>query len=185
MTLLLVCIYAVHAIAGDKKKRHAPAAKGWDPYSCCHRLDDTPRHPGILVETFLVPEFYYPDTLYKGDTAFSFAAYDTRDSVLNTDTVPDFARVSFLSLFKSYTDHLHTYRDNNGQQQPLPVSIIVQRYDRLGGNKWSYITYPENKYSELKEYKNEIVRTDTFIDQYGEEHITLESIYRYYKVRGK
>ena len=177
--LLSITVCAINVFAGGKKK-HAPDPTGWNPYLCCHRLDDTLHRPGVLVENYLAPEFYYPDTLYKGDTTFAYVIYDDRDSVMNADTVMDFAEVHYISLFKSFLDHLHTYRDN-GQNKPLPISVIVHRYDRITPTKWSNIEYPANTYGELKEYRNDIVRIDTFKDEDTAEHITIESIYKYYK----
>ena len=180
LTVLLIVVYAINAFA-DNKKKHPADPNAWSPYSCCHRLDDTPHRPGILVERYLVPEFYFTDTMRKGDTTFAYVCYDTRDSVLNVDTVyDDFANVHYLSLYKSFIDHIHTYRDN-GKDKPLPVSLIVHRYDRLSVNRWSSITYPENKYEELGEFKNDIIRVDTFRDEDTTMHLTIESIYSYYK----
>ena len=145
--LILISLITVSVFADSKKKKHVDP-NVWSPYSCCHDLDDTPHRPGLLVETHFVPEFYYPDTLYKGDTTFAYVCYDARDSVLNADTVIDFANVHYLSLFKSFIDYNHTYR-NEGKNTPLPISLIVHRYDRISTDKWSSISYPENKYAEL------------------------------------
>jgi hypothetical protein len=179
--IFLVSLYAVTSYADGRKKRVADPDV-WTPYSCCHNIDDTPHRPGVLVEDHFVPEFYYPDTLLKGDTTFAFVCYDARDSVINADTVINFANVHYLSVFKSYIDHLHTYRDDYGKQKPLPVSLIVSRYDRLSSNKWSHITYPQNHYEQLREVNSDIVRTDTVQQEDAADHVTIELIYHYYRV---
>lgn len=123
---------------------------------------------------YLVPGFYTPVSLMSRDTVFQFACYDKRDSLI--PKVTDFGLVQYFSLFKNYTDSTHTYKDANGIKQFLPVSVITKRYDRIGKDKWMCISYPGNQYTELKEYKNEVVRTDTI-------HTGSQvAIYQYYKV---
>jgi len=149
---------------------------------CCQQMNSLRNKPTTIVEKYLVPEFYHSNPIQVADTTFSYDCYDRRDSLLNMDTVMDFALVKYLSLIKSYTDREHTYKDKDGIRQPLPVSYISRRYDRLGNSRWMCITYPGNKYAELKEYQNEIVRTDTFSEDV-KQNVKVLSIYNYYKVR--
>ena len=178
--LLILTVCAIKVLAIDGKKKHPSDPKPWSPYFCCHNLSDTPHRPGTIVEDFLVPDFYYLDTLRKGDTTFAYVCYDDRDSVINADTVEDFVNISYMSLFKSYIDYLHTYRDH-GKLIPLPVSLITERYDRIADDKWTNISYPSNKYTQLQEFRDDIVRIDTFKDLDSASHITIESIYKYYR----
>ena len=132
--------------------------------------------------TYYFPEFYYRDTKRHKDTTWKFECYDSRDSIMNMDTVSNIRDVRYFSVFKSFTDSAHTYKDSHGQKQLLPVSSIIQRYDRLGKDKWLSVDYSRNKYTELKEYPDEIVKTDTVIiyDPFaGKERNTY---YKYYKV---
>ena len=168
-------------VLADGKKKKIDKNK-WDPYNCCHNMADTPHMPVVLTEHFLIPEFYFYDTVFRADSAFVCEIFDGRDSVINPDTLHDFGNARFISIFKYYIDHAHTYRDNDGKQQPLPVVNMVQRYQRLGKEKWMSIGYPGNKYSELREYRDNIVRTDTFINSNPAHTVTMVSICRYYKV---
>jgi hypothetical protein len=132
--------------------------------------------------TYYFPEFYYRDTKRHKDTTWKFECYDSRDSIMSIDTVGNIREVRYFSIFKSFTDSAHTYKDSLGKKQLLPVSSIIQRYDRLGRDKWLSVDYSRNKYTELKEYPSEIVKTDTLIiyDPFnGKEHTTY---YKYYKV---
>jgi hypothetical protein len=123
---------------------------------------------------FFVPEFYKPVPDTSRDTLFKFECYDTHDSIINK--VADFEDVFYYSLFKNYTDSLHTYKDANGVKQFLPISKIVKRYDYISGGRWMCIGYPGNKYAEVKVDKNMIVKTDTIVTG------TQVEIYKYYKV---
>lgn len=181
--VILGCVYAVHAFAdGKKKQKNNVTGKAWDPYSCCHNMDDTPHRPVVLKEYCLVPEFYFFDTTYQADTSFVCECFDARDTVINPDTIHDFGSVKYIAVYKNFIDYAHTYKDYDGKEKPLPITNIIQRYDRLGRDKWMNVSYPGNKYAELREYKNDIVRVDTFINHNPVSNITSISICRYYKV---
>jgi hypothetical protein len=177
---VVAAIWAVHASADGKKKKKI-SKPGWDPYSCCHNMVDTPGRPMVVTENYLVPEFYFFDTLVCGDTAFVYECYDREDSIVDADTLHDFGVVHNITYFKKFTDKAHTYKDS-GKEKPLPVSLIVRRYERLAKDKWMCISYPGNKYEELREYKNEFVHVDTVRNSYPDARLTVVGIYRYYKV---
>ncbi|MBC7554364.1 MAG: hypothetical protein H7257_10340 [Taibaiella sp.] len=124
--------------------------------------------------TYLAPDFYKPIAIQKRDTIFRFECYDNRDSIINS--VTDFGKVRYYSVFKNYIDSTHTYKDAQGKKQYLPVSKIVERFDRLGSLKWMHVAYPSNIITELKDIKTDIVNTDTLTD--GQSGV---KIYRYYR----
>lgn len=132
--------------------------------------------------TLLFPSFYSYNITYNKDTAFQYLCYDVRDSLINVDTLRDINLVRFISLFKSYTDPTHKYRDANGKEQPLPVSKIVKRYDKLGTNKWMTIDYANNKYTELKEYQDVIERTETATITHPVTKAQQARVHKYYRV---
>lgn len=123
--------------------------------------------------TYNVPEFYRADTIFHGDTAYLFRCYDKRDSLISDVTNYDLVR--YYSLFQEYIDYKHTYKDADNTDKPLPVSIIVGRYDRLGTTDWMYIQYPGNKITTLRDDRSVIIRSDTL--QEG----NMVKIYRYYR----
>ena len=126
---------------------------------------------------YLVPDFYTPKSHTIRDTLIKFVCYDRRDSII--PKVKDYDSVKYYSVFKSYIDSTHTYKDRDGKKQFLPVSKIIKRYDRLGKLRWMCVTYPGNAYSELKDNKNIIVRADTIaVNNSGN---TIIEIYKYYK----
>lgn len=132
------------------------------------------------IHYYNVPEFYFHEPKKNKDTTLEFLCYDDQDSLLHG--FENFDTVHYLSLYKSYIDSAHTYKDNNGQMQPLPVSSIIQRYDKIGKDKWMSIEYPGNKYTELKEFKSVIVTVDSqdIVDPVtGSEQL---NIYNHYKV---
>ena len=132
--------------------------------------------------TCLLPEFYTRFPKYDKDTTWKFELYDSRDSIINIDTVQDINIVRYFSLFKSFTDSAHTYKDSNGKDQLMPVSSIIHRYDKTGDDKWISINYTNNKYTELREYKQDIVKTDTVIIVDPITGKEQSIFYKYYKV---
>jgi hypothetical protein len=131
---------------------------------------------------YLLPEFYSITPKHSKDTMWKFECYDARDSIINIDTVSDINEVRYFSVFKSFTDSAHTYKDANGQKQLLPVSSIIQRYDRIAKDKWRSIDYSRNKYSELKEFQQNIVKRDTTIIWDPVTGKEQSYYYKYYKV---
>src|SRR6185437_2519181 len=120
LILMAISISAIHVFAGSKKQKHKVDRKAWNPYACCHDINSITHTPVIIVENYLVPEFYFVDSIRTSDTAFTYECFDSRDSIINMDTVQDFETVKGLALLKLFTDHGHTYMDGNGQKQPLP-----------------------------------------------------------------
>lgn len=129
---------------------------------------------------YYVPEFYFREPKKIKDTTFEFLCYDYRDSLV--PKLENYDSIRYYSLFKSFTDSTHTYLDANGAKQLLPVSSIVQRYDRLGKDRWMRIEYPGNIYTEMTEYKSSIIRSDTVTipDPVSNDYIL--KVYRYYQV---
>lgn len=168
----------------NKRKTHYDP-KIWNPYNCCHSMTGTSGEPAVITDVYTVPEFYRYDTFYVGDTSFVYKCYDSRDSLMDDDTVKDFAAVRYISLFKNYTDHAHTYTDKDGLKKPLPITNIVERMDRVGTKNWMKIKYPGGKFSTLTEQRDEVVKTDTFIESSGSDKVTVLSVYNYYKVSTK
>ncbi len=136
----------------------------------------------IATTTYIynVPEFYYYLPKKYNDTTIAFVCYDYRDSAMRV--VTDYDSVRYFSLFKSYTDSTHKYKDDDGVKKFLPVSTIIKRYDRLSKDRWMTIEYPSNKYQELTEYKNVIVSSDTvtMIDPINDK--TIQKVFNRYKV---
>lgn len=132
------------------------------------------------VFQYLVPQFYYSKARKTKDTTYEFFCYDKHDSLMTY--VYDYDSVYYFSLYKSYTDSTHTYRDKDGVDQFLPVSSIVKRYDRVGKDKWMTIEYPANKYGELRAFKNVITATDTERITNSKGDYTYLKIYHYYKL---
>ncbi len=147
-------------------------------------IDDPMDHFSTVVDTTVqlkyFPEFYSPTPRKHKDTTFTFECYDARDSILHR--VKENSQIRFISLFKSYKDPIHTYTDDKGIKKPLPVSSIVKRYDRVGDDKWLTVDYSNNKVSELKEYRNQIVGSDSVIVVDPTTSKNLVTIYSYYKV---
>jgi len=132
-----------------------------------------------FISVFYAPEFYFYQPKTSRDTIFEFKCYDSRDSeILN---VTNYDSVRFYSLFKSFTDSTHTYKDKNREKKFLPVSTIVKRYDHIADNKWMSIEYPGNKYEELRVYKDQVVRTDTVTIEDPITGSTIQKAFNYYK----
>ncbi len=175
ITALLSTASHLHAQTGDKKQEKVQvysfeAGSGIDAYS-----NGVPDNVRLLY----FPEFYSPLPKKHKDTTFKYECYDSRDSILNH--VKENSEVRFISLFKSYDDPVHTYIDK-GVKKPLPISSIIRRYDRVGDDKWISVDYATNKYSELKEYRNQVVRSDSVVIVDPIDKKESITIYSYYKV---
>ncbi len=143
----------------------------------------TPYNPSqkeaMTVASFLVPEFYFRGTQQVSDTTLEFLCYDNRDSLI--PFVTDYDSVHYYSLYKKFIDSAHTYMDN-GVKKPLPVSTIIKRYDHMANNKWMSIEYPSNKFTDLRGFKDVIVRSDStvVVDPIAGNEVL--QVFNYYKV---
>ena len=119
------------------------------------------------------------------DTTFHFEFYDFRDSII--DNVEDIADVGYISMFKSYIDSQHTYKDHEGKLQLLPIEQIQTRYDRIDTDKWMYINYANHKYTKIVEQPYDITTIDTVINTYTnlDTQFYEVGIFEYYKVTEK
>jgi hypothetical protein len=135
------------------------------------------------IASLLFPEFYSYKPIRKKDTVYQYLCYDMRDSLINVDTLHSIYEVRYISVFQQYTDNLHTYKDAQGVEKPLPVSKIIYRYDKVGNDKWMSIDYSTNKYTKLKEDMGEIVRSDTVTVTHPVTGVKQPRINRYYKVK--
>lgn len=143
-----------------------------------------------------VPAFFMADSLQDKDTTYVMVFYykhpaRTRNTATDSsfealpphraDTLQrkwkDFTEVKFVSVFKKYIDYKHYYRTDDGHEAPLPVSTIVQRYERLGSSKWLFMDYPRKIFREMKEQTADVVRTEKAKAPNGQQ-IT----YEYYKL---
>ncbi|MFI5195981.1 MAG: hypothetical protein ACHQD8_02735 [Chitinophagales bacterium] len=180
--IVLLGITAIHVFAQGKKKKDtgsAVPAPSTEPVSTDHTKSNLQK-PAATIYSYTAPEFYYYLPKKNKDTTLEFLCYDFRDSLM--PVVKNYDSVRYFSLFKSYTDSAHTYKNSNGEKKPLPVSSIIKRYDRISKDKWMSIEYPKNKYMELTEYKNIIVNTDTvaLVDPASDK--TTLKIFNYYKI---
>lgn len=135
---------------------------------------------GKVADTisYSVPDFYYPAARVSRDTVFIFRCYDKRDSLM--EFVDDYEQVRYYSEFKEYIDSFHTYKDTNGVKQFLPVSVIVRRYDRVARDRWMCISYPGNKYTELKADRSADAGA-TLVQIRRSNAIDLIKVFNYYK----
>lgn len=116
-----------------------------------------------IIVTYL-PDFYYLTPKRIADTLYEMKAYDKAGNLL--EDITQFGNVSYISVYKNYTDYSHTYKDK-GKDLPLPVSVIVYRYDRLGKTKWMYINYPEKKQAFYTEHRDVLENHSSIVDPNG------------------
>lgn len=116
--------------------------------------------PAAANKTVLLPEFCAYAGITK-DTVRRYEYYNAANELINADTLSDYRLLRFVSMLEGYTDTEHTYRDAAGKMQPLPVSKITYRYDRISNDKWLCVRYKSNKTLRLQEHVNDIVKTDT------------------------
>jgi hypothetical protein len=189
-TLVTILLLAGNTVLAQTNKQ----SQGWDdndtekPVRFNYVVDDpmdafgpgkTPPEQRKVITVYTVPEFYFPSPRKVKDTTFTFLCYDSRDTLIKE--VSNFDLVHYYSLFKEYNDPVHTYNDN-GIKKPLPISSIVKRYDQIAKDKWMSVEYPRNKYTELKGFRNTIVKTDTLGVIDPATGAGIYHIYKYYKV---
>jgi hypothetical protein len=158
VALILMCADVTHVVAQQARKKKAAAKTNVviisDATDTLGSSPDGPRY-------FMFPQFYSYWPITKGDTIIKYLCYDKDDNGINVDTLHNIDDVQHISFVKVYTNYLHTYIDPEGKPRPSLASKIIYRYDKTGDDSWTSTDYGSNYISELKEHKNEIVRTDT------------------------
>jgi hypothetical protein len=164
-TALSVSILSPDAVMAQKKRKKK--AKNEEKVPVFNYVIDDPmdvfgRQPPPVVNnrSVLLPEFCAGARMVK-DTVYRYECYDAGNNLISTDALTDPSGLRYVSLLRSYPDPEHTYKDAAGKPQPLPVSKIINRYDRTGGDKWLSVNYLTNKTTTLQEHLTEIVKTDT------------------------
>lgn len=112
-----------------------------------------------VPDTLLLPYFLKYATNTHGDTTFEMRCYDKQDSIVKK--LEDFSVVRYVCKWMHYTDPLHPYKDFDGMYKPLPVSVITERYEKMGATKWMYINYTTKAYKSYTAHPKTIV--DSFI----------------------
>ena len=178
--LLLLCFSGRMHAQDNKSKEEKPPVFNYVIDDPMDKFQAQPTVPPPVYYDYLVPEFYFHKPRKHLDTTFEFFCYDVKDVQMNV--VYNYDSVFYYSLYKSYTDSAHTYKDSDGVKQSIPVSSIIKRYDKVGREKWMTIEYPENKYGELRAFKNVIVSTDTehIFNAHGD--TIYSKVYHYYKL---
>jgi len=145
-------------------QEHTPQNKFFAPPTENSQMNGDSGQKDTII--LYIPDFLkFPDhgcfkPFRKLDTIFRFEYYDDRDSII--DTIRNFDEVYYVSLLKKYIDSQHTYRDNHGKDQLLPVEQIIQRYDRTDTDKWQAVDYTKNKFYRLTEDQKTITGEDYF-----------------------
>jgi len=177
LLIIVILANAIHLSAQENKKDAKTQVYTYvidDPMDRFSQVVDT------TVQLKYFPEFYSPTPRKHKDTTFTFECYDARDSILHR--IKENSEIRFISLFRSYNDPVHTYKDANGVKKPLPISSIIRRYDRVGDDKWISVDYTTNKFTELKEYRNLVIRSDSLIVVHPITNQQMVTIYSFYKV---
>lgn len=132
--------------------------------------------PAVTDKTVLLPEFC-AYTGQKKDTIYRYEFHNAAHQLILIDTLSDYKLLRFVSLLEGYTDHEHTYKDAAGKLQPLPVSRIIKRYDRIGDDSWLHVNYKRNKTTRLTDHVSDIVKSDTVRSTDGS-----TTVRKYYRV---
>lgn len=188
LLIVLLVAFATTASAQETEKRKHKKKKEKEKVQVFNYVIDDPMdafgntpQPVAPVITLRFPDFYSATSTQQKDTTYSFEVYDSRDSVVNIDTLHDAGIIRFISMFKSYNDPVNTYVDKDGKRQPLPVSRIIKRWDKTN-NRWMCIDYATNKYATIVEEPATIVRTaQKEVTLTGNEKRTLQI--QYYTTR--
>ena len=143
--------------------------------SVARQVTDTPQF-------VFFPEFYSFWPVDNNDTIFKYECFDAMSNLINADTLLNTNYVHYILLIKTYTDYTRTYIDEDGKPQPQPVSSKVLRYDKNGTGGWICKDFTNQEYTNLKEYRDEIIRTDTASDVNPVTGNKQLMVRKYYKV---
>lgn len=131
---------------------------------------------------YLLPEFFNFMQQRLGDTIIRYDAYDIDSKKLGVDTLKDYTRLRYLSKVYQYVDHVNKYKDSNGVWQPLPIERIMYRYDKAGTDLWMTVDYHTNKSETVREYPNQITKSDSVVITDPVTGGEFMNVYMYYKV---
>jgi hypothetical protein len=164
----------------EKKKENVPTFN----YTIDDPFDQFNAHVDSMNadRTFLFPEFYSYWPVDKNDTILKYECYDANHQFVNVDVMHNINDVYTIVFVKTFTDYTHTYIDAEGTPKPQPVVKTLYRYERTEGNGWKATDYTYNNISQLKEYQNKIVRTDTTVVVNPVTNVKQLTIRKYYKV---
>jgi hypothetical protein len=131
---------------------------------------------------FLFPEFYSYWPIENNDTIIKYQCYDADNAYINVDTLHDPDDIQHILFVKTFTNYLHTYIDPEGKPRPSTATKTIYRYDKTDDNTWKGYDIANNYTSELKEFKQDIVRIDTTTVVNPINHGKQLTIRKYYKV---
>ena len=134
------------------------------------------------VSTYLLPEFFNFTERKLGDTIIRYDAYDINSMKMGVDTLTDHTRLRFLSKVYQYLDHVNKYKDSNGVWQPLPIERIMYRYDKTGTDLWLTVDYHTNMPETVREFPNEITKSDSVLVTDPVTGRDRLNVYRFYRV---
>lgn len=134
----------------------------------------------IAVKTVMVPDFYFRNEKVVKDTVYKYECYNAAHEAVSLDSLDDYKLLRFLSLVKTYPDPVHKYKNAEGKDQKLPIQRILNRYDKVGADKWLFIDYINHIQKTLKENVGDIVREDTLGLHQGASGSTI-TVYKYYR----
>ncbi len=117
----------------------------------------------------VVPAFFNPNITKLGDTDVVFECFDKARKKIANDSVGEFGSIWYVSKLKNYIDYTKKFKDTDGIEKPLPVSVIVYRYDRLNKISWMAVDYATNKMSTLTEERSNTTKVEKMKAKDGSE----------------
>jgi hypothetical protein len=177
-SLFIMMCLGITQVCAQVKKRKPATNTNRVVYAADTTLIDTTTGPRY----FLFPEFYSYWPIENNDTIIKYQCYDENHSYINVDTLHNIADVQQILFVKNYTNYLHTYIDPEGKPKPSMVTKTIYRYDKTDDNTWKSVDVINNYESELKEYKQDIVRSDTTTSINPLNKARQITIRKYYKV---
>jgi len=135
-----------------------------------------------IVRYFLYPRFFTYWPIDNNDTILKYLCFDASHNLVDMDTLLKITDVQHISFIKSYTDYLQTNIDTtDGKPHPLSVSTTLYQYDRTGADTWKGFDFGSNFTSQLREYKDNIVKADTTVvvnPVTGNKQLTIRQYYQ-------
>lgn len=164
----------------DDKKEKVPVFN----YTIDDPMDAFGKKPitETVVYPVAFPEFFSFKPRVVKDTTYTYECYTIYNDPVFLDSLKDIEGVRYISVIKTYADPANIYVDAKGNKKPLPIKTIINRYDKIGSNRWLSVDYISNKQTYLAEFKNYTSRTDTTTSTDPTTGVTTNVIHKYYKV---
>lgn len=111
---------------------------------------------------YLIPDFYDVISRDSGDSLLVFECYDSSRKAIWQEDIHAFPKVSYITYKRYYYDTTRMKEDSLYGEIPTREDRLIAEYFKLNKNSWLRKTAGSASTDTLLEFRDEIVRRDTF-----------------------